>query len=797
MAVVGQTFSWDGPPAGVPLASNHKLLAIQGDTLRAPTVDDLLAGAATLVGADLVSANAAKVAAQAAAASLTYASEAEAIDRTIENRMLNPRTIDHFLKQRLGYFPIERYSPDYSDLSQAFADAKADVIAAGGGIIRFGKSGQFKTGNIELPSNVLLMADGDVTLALHADIGSGNYLFKRTKQANPITTTVSNTSLSKGQTTITVASVTGISVGSFLTLESDEYYTGIPGVSGFGPEGKSERHRVKSISGLVLTLSRPLAENWDSNTYPVTVTVENLHRRIAVHGLRVLGTGVELSGPRFLDLDGVHDVMVDVAIDRCGNGATRLNNVDTFSIYGETGLLEGYNPDDVSKISEQYGAYQLQGVTNGLIQGLRGARLRRLLNLDKVDGSIIPRGVTCIGLHAETCLNGWGSHICSDVAFVSCRGDNAPFYYRGKDLTLVGCRISASGTSESSSACLLGNTDGDAFSEDPSLGHINIQWNQIKSEGAGIYARMSFDSGVLACNYLDVRRHGFWAMGKRSQRLTSFGNTFDRRRGVNGSSFYGFYFENQVANNLPLLVDEIHSFGDRFYNYVRAARVDGSSNINTGWSNITFEAGYQDYGNGLNASFLVLEGGFFGKNVGAIRCRAVGPLSEGFVALGPDRSYFFQMPFNHDNICLENNTPVTCLVLTSYSVGNRRTLVKGQRIEIQPPVAGSYREYDVLVSGTTGTFPSVTGSMTSGSPALVFASDPNSGLGTSLALYPGCFLTVTGAGPASGALTRARVLAWNVGTLTATLDTNAGTTVAATTVAYAAPTVKGSCMMES
>lgn len=797
MTVLGQTFSWDGPAPGAPLANDHQILAIQGGVLRGPTVNDLMSGVAALTSADLVSANAAKEAAQAAAASLTYASEAEAVNKTIENRLLNPRTIDHFLKQRLGYFPIERYSPNYTDLTQAFADAKADVIAAGGGIIRFGKSGQFKTGNIELPDNVLLMADGDVTLALHTDIGSGNYLFKRAKQANPITTTVTDTSLSKGQTTITVASVTGISVGSFITLESDEYYTGIPGVSGFGPEGKSERHRVKSVSGLVLTLSRGLAENWDSTTDTVTVTVENLHRRIAVHGLRVQGIGVELSGPRFLDLDGVHDVMVDVAIDRCGNGATRLNNVDTFAIYGETGLLEGYSPDDVSKISEQYGAYQLQGVTNGLIQGLRGARLRRLLNLDKVTGSIIPRGVTCIGLHAETCLNGWGSHICSDVAFIGCRGDNAPFYYRGKDLTLVGCRITATGTSESSSAVLLGNTDGDAFSEDPSLGHINIQWNQIRSEAAGIYARMSFDSGVLACNYLDVRRHGFWAMGKRSQRLTSFGNTFDRRRGVNGSSFYGFYFENQVANNLPLLVDEIHSFGDRFYNYVRAARVDGSRDINTPWRNIVFEAGYQDYGNGLNVSFLALDDGFFGPNVGAIRCRAVGPLSSGFVDAGPDRSYFWQPPFNHGNICLENNTPVTCLVLTSYSLGLRRTLVNGQRIEIQPPIAGEYREYDVLEGGTTGTFPSVTGSMTSGSPSLVFASDPNSGLGTSLALYPGCFLTVTGAGPASGNLVRARVLAWNAGTLTATLNANAGTTVAGAAVAYAAPTVKGSCMMAS
>jgi hypothetical protein len=65
MTVLGQTFGWAGVPTGAPLATGHKLLAIQDGVLRGPTVDELMAGVAALTAADLVSAN--QAAAQAAA----------------------------------------------------------------------------------------------------------------------------------------------------------------------------------------------------------------------------------------------------------------------------------------------------------------------------------------------------------------------------------------------------------------------------------------------------------------------------------------------------------------------------------------------------------------------------------------------------------------------------------------------------------------------------------------------------------------------------------------------------------
>ena len=726
----------------------------------------------------------------------------------IDDVIVNGESI---IGRSMGVYDIESFDPDYNDLSDAYEAAYALAKTAGGGIIQFNKSGTFrKPGGFEIDSdNIIIRGNGSVTITVDSDVGDGEYLFYTEKQTSDVSTTLS-VSAALGDTSITVADASDFAAGDRIKIVSDsEYFSGIPGVSGFGVDYKSERRVIKSISGNVITLRTGLADSYSVSGHTVTVSKEVMWHNIAIYNLKFQGQNEPNTGPGIAYLKGCADTFVDVCWSGFGGDSFKWLDCDSFTVRGDTGWIIGFDPTDPDTENENYSGHDFAGATNGYIEGLKGRYLRRLVNFDTKNGSVISRRVVCVGFIAQSCVNGWGTHMCDDISFLYCYGDSAPCYYRGKNPTIIGCVIRGTSTSTSAALILLGQTDSAAFSEEPSIGKVNIKNNRLFGPQNGIVIRCSVEGGAIENNIIDTKGHGIWLYGKKTTDLTIANNVFDRSRGDPNSNKYGVFFENRITLNPMEEVARVYGKGNVYKNYKYGWVVHGSLDPNTGWNNVLLDGEtMDDCGNSNIISLITLTGdGFFGVNCGAQNCTVNGILNSAsgsteIVRATEDRSHYYGPVIRHNNSNFLSNYGVApaVLQLTSYSLGNRRTLAALTRITIVPTdpttLAGNYSEYLVLKAGTTGTFPSVNASITSGSTQLVFDTNPNDGVGDDWYVYRGCYLSIAGAGSAGAALD-ARVIAWDEDTFTATLSVSASTTVSSANVNYQAPVVKGTILVQS
>jgi len=114
------------------------------------------------------------------------------------------------------------------------------------------------------------------------------------------------------------------------------------------------------------------------------------------------------------------------------------------------------------------------------------------------------------------------------------------------------------------------------------------------------------------------------------------------------------------------------------------------------------------------------------------------------------------------------------------------TILDGDWFEVTNPAAGAYPRYDATFSGTTGTLSGVTAGITSGSNIATLVGNSAGGV------YQGSIITIAGSG-----ISVYRVRLLSADGATATLSSNAVTTVSGAAVGYRAPTFKGRGILEA
>lgn len=653
---------------------------------------------------------------------------------------------------------------------------------------------------------------GDAIPALHfgysvaPSLTAGTVSFDET--LGRVANTTATADISKSSLTVNVVSTTGMAIGQAVMITSSgEYFFGITGDSGNNPRNKSEMNRIrKVVSATQITLDAFPEDSYSVSGYTVTVAAYSEISNIHFVGLEVIGDGD--GSAHSADGSGIEAIRVEWCRNvSFTNGVMRNFSRCPWRDFQCTGVsisnnyLLGRDPSDSSNLPTisiwfygpgHHGSIHVVFANNVCIN------LRRPQDLGPIGATSVARHILQAHNNVTGGQNGLGAHMCEHVTAIGNMISNcvSGYFYRARNITIIGGRVKATGTNTSDAIVVLGSVPVGAYAESPSLGRVRISGVTAEGPQNFVKAQNSFDAlEVENCSLIGHAGYFLWTVVKAVRKLAMKGCHSDSTARVS-SSRYGVYIQDDATNPMTVL-DGVDIQGNTIMNGAEGIRIDGADADTAPAKHIrvqgnTFPACSVA---GLTSDIRLGEAGFYdgvsvvlGPNNHFSAPSNVAVRLSSNSAVGMHR--YTQMPVIETQRNVIGSAVNSSFGTPSWTNSTAKTTVRtGMRVRNSTPAAAAYSDWIVTGNGTLGTITaSTTGSITSGTAALVVNDN------TDNRVFVGAHITVAGAGVASANLS-ARVSAVNGAAIT--LDTNASTTVAGAAVSYTAPAIKGVGLIEA
>jgi hypothetical protein len=542
--------------------------------------------------------------------------------------------------------------------------------------------------------------------------------------------------------TLTLTSVTGVQAGDIIRCTSTlEQYRNSTAIAYY-----FDVNRVMSISGSVVTLEVPV--NMALSTSGPTVSVFGLWFE-NVAGARIRGT----------TFDGFQGIAVGT--ETCTDIV--CDDLTMYGISDAATIVEGEN-------SGFYGIVFLRSRRCSTSR-IHGIRVRHVID-----------ATFCIDVSQEDCL-GARTH---RGAFGSHEGTH--------ELIVNNCRAVdcyAGGVSRAFTSIWTNNNfdanGGAAITTSEMLasgavGTMVVKDNKLRSRsvsfGVGVSITGVFSPLVIADNEMTTPTAGIRFDTAKISNVIIRNNDIDGAFGVDVE--YPTGAENLDSFSGMVIED------NRFTNYTsNAVDLRGSELITAPANRIFIRRNMGIPSPGASGSgYLLRANGWYGEDIEITDNTQLGDTSV-VVSICPSAPWLITSA-----PVVERNTESTKSTNTHRVVGSNTsasyvsgaTVLKGQILQRSQPGTATIFGYIVTTAGTEGTLSGVTSSIDIG----VSTTTVNLSGNTISKVYPGCYITVAGAGVAAATL-QTRITAVAADYSTATLETAASTTVVAAVTAYRAP----------
>lgn len=624
-----------------------------------------------------------------------------------------------------------------------------------------------------------------------------------------IASTTATADISRNSRTVLVGSTSGMAAGQRITIASSgEYFLGITGDSGFQPRSRSEMGVIRRVvSSTELELDHFPEDDYDVDAYTVTVKAHRTIGPIHFEGLTIVGAGQggqhggALWGPEGIRVEWAEDASFTRGEMR-NFGSVPWRDFQCWGTRITGNRIVGRDVTDTSNAPYDNiwfygpGSHGSVGVT---FSGNTCLNLRRPQDVGPINDTTVVRHVVMSWNNVSGCGNGLGSHMAQHITAEGneIADSGAGYFFRAKDVTIRGGRIRATGNNTSDAAIVLGSTPGGAYSESPDLGHIVIEGVHADIRKNFLVVKNSVSSlAVRGCTTRLAGSRFVWTLAKSIKNLSIIGN--EHISTTRSGTTYIIRIESDTDNPMTVL-DGAKIEGNTLGDCSVGIYIDGASTSAAPAKNITVR----------NNTFKL---GETGNMQDSIRLGATGWYDGATICLGPndhwagsiewrldpagsggDMHRYTQIPVIDQTRNIVGRATSSGFASLSWGPGSgstqKSTFRQGMRVLNDAIDAGEYAEWIITTAGTMGTITSgTTGSITSGSPTLTINANDD------YRIFPGCYITVAGAGAASANLS-ARVTA--ISGTTITLDTNASTSVTNAAVSYTPPTIKGASLVQS
>lgn len=582
-------------------------------------------------------------------------------------------------------------------------------------------------------------------------------------------------------------------IGDTILIKSGEYWSGVPGVSGYGVQTKGEFATITEVAADEITILTPTRDSYNHAVHPVSIYRMQMLDGVSIRGnnsARIIGLDQDIGGeegervqefPSIATVEFARDVTISgvrtTGFVEAQFLALYCINVDcSENTFRGPEISEENLPEPTvlwSKGLDTISCESVRFVNN------HGFRLRTPVDFQSgTNVGAICQNATVTGGTATACWRPWATHM---VRSLTVTGQVSrclqAFYFRGQDATITGNVMTV-------------YTDGDAahfglapintvHAEEPNVGDIVFSYNVVDCGGADAF-RIAGSVRSFTCDGNTFRnvRHGGEIWSKRIGLLSYRNNKVFSREAMDAvATNYGLVVANHP--NVPL---------------VELGGADISGNEFVGrWGTGVLLCGTMS---GPGAGQVRVSDNRFGS----VRLRGVSLRPYADSAYGSNGNYAVS-PFVRDNTFDVEPTSLIAqaagggpiAVTGAQRMGSAQYIANvgsaagdplmnvsyrpGMRDLYAAPAAGGREGRLCMTAGTGGTLAGVTGGITSGQPTLVVNDASN--------IFVGAYLAVAGAGLAAGT----RVIAKAGNTLT--LSGNAASTVAGAAVTYAAPAFKG------
>lgn len=577
---------------------------------------------------------------------------------------------------------------------------------------------------------------------------------------------------------ITLDDASAVQAGDLLHFETDIYFNGIDGVSGFAVTYVSELHRVRYVNSNDITLSA----SFDSDMPNANITRIRHWRPIKnVNWYNPLIEGQGINGNLKSNGEGATGLYFMGAYE-CNTYGGNVNANQNRAV-GYDLAYECWSHDlSMDSLNEELTAQGFYGVVHsrsrfGGAIGCDGDNIRRVADTSGAGGNDVPANI-----HHErltgTSLNGSvaGTHACHNYSFKTIKGHGSMsagitlrgINSRGSDVEVLG---------DAGIGVIIGVNDGSGYSQGSSSGVVEISDVYLDSElSVGISISNDGEYDIEA----NVQFAQNYCIEVDTDILTKLKLRGKMKKGQAGGIIVNSSEIAEDIGNIDISCDyEANTSFD--------LKINGSASSDTPLHNLKVEDNFTLSTTTL--PFVIGSGYFQGETTSIKNNIAISGSGSETVDLGQPYQWTCRPEF-------ENNTKYNSGYITQFrrfnqdvligtfdsldDIDDGTTILDGDRVNINNPSSGAACEHKCYVAGTTGSLTSITGTIAVDSDELTLTGNDIS------SVYRGCFITIPGAGD-SGADLAAKVIAVSSDYATATLHTTASTAVTDATIDYRNP----------
>ena len=701
------------------------------------------------------------------------------------------RTVQSKLRDTVSVKDFGAVGDGVTDDSAAVQAAINTMTTGGTLVFPFGTY-KINTSILVPYSNITIIGNGSTidatTLAYNGAVRGSGAVF-RVVTPNALRSTTLTATANQGSYTLALTSATNFAVGQIVRCFSTEVqYRNDTAIAYY-----CDVNKITNVSGLNITLESPLQYALTVSPYTVNVRSVLPIENISISGFNMLGGGVRATplangdGPCGIYGQGVDNISVKNCRFYGFQGiAVYVEYVQDFTV--SDCYFEGVDPTVVITEGQNSGFYAAYAVYARRVIFTRcvGQRVRHLY-----DGFMAFQFVQSDSVASNTHRAAFGSHentydldIVGNVSY-SCY---AGVVLRALTANMTGNTFTA-GTSNNPNwvgvTANLAITMSLMLYTDPGQARFVINSNRIYSYGVGTGAFAgvaSFDQLVISDN-LFVGGNPSVQFNNANINLNNViitGNNFlfdgsvpftsaiTMAQAINGT-LKNWIVSNNTAKNNTFQLLSMQGCTD-VTNPADCIKItDNLSLVQSGSS---------------QAAINLRTQGFYGDNI-VIRGNSLWDASAGVPAVSAcvGQTYrlrgFPVVELNDESIKTnQSNRAVAYASSTTPTALDDATLFRGSIIENTASSSGGPNYWVVTTAGTNGTIAGVTGSITSGTNTLTLTGNDET------KVYSGSYITVAGAG-----LTRVRVESIDATFTTATLSSNATSTVTGAAVSRANPVI--------
>lgn len=541
----------------------------------------------------------------------------------------------------------------------------------------------------------------------------------------------------------------------------------------------SDFNKIVAISGSTVTLETPAHLALTTSGQTVTVTVIRPLVNCSVSGGKMIGGGVTENLGNGFGQCGVYFYGVNRAkienVEFDGFQGIAVYADSCLDVEWDRGYVKGA-PDSVTineGTNSGFSALLVARCRRVRGRNITGIRVRHVVDANETYDLLEEN---CTGL--STHRGAFGSHEgVFDLRIVNCNTRNcySGVINRAFSCIVDGCDLDATIAAITTATMLASQAKGRFVIRNTKCRVSNPVGTEYGVNITGVYEYLEITNPDIKTNDF-----GVYLQTPYIKNVFMDGGVIDAEVGFTNAYPTG-------SENLDYF-NGLHIKATRFLNYTQSAVIlRGSELITAPADNFVFELGMCLPSPGASGNAVLLRSeGWYGDNVLFVRPMQWGDTSAP-VSVCPGQPYrIMSAPVIIGGTHGTLKTADTHGVIgsnTSASYVSGATVLKGQILLRNQTVSGQPGQWHVGTGGTEGTLTGVTTSIDIG----VSTTTANLTGNDATKVYPGCYITINGAGPA-GANLSVRVLTVSADYATATIDTAASTTVSGATTSYRAPT---------